>query len=250
MTTLTSEQCCLLVGIVIYICINVLVFGLVIAGAYRVIKEFYNTSKEKRQTYLFSVVIAFNLVTIATIIGLTLMAVLKFESILDGADLNQNAIYSGYHSIFVLFYGKQNCLMLLILYLRLYHIFLKTTLKLSQRTIIFFNICFMIALTLFTSLPILHSQYLYISIWTFCASSFCFFNITFMILLSCLFLYKLTMVFKSVKYSNPESKVKSVITKTFILAVCVVLSVFLMEAAVLNRYKKIYIKIYRCYQFR
>merc|ERR1712154_631509 len=60
-----------------------------------------------------------------------------------------------------------------------------------------------------------------ISIWTWCASTFCFYNIVFMICLSSLFIYKLVMLFNKVMENNdPESihhDIVDVIIKTTLL---------------------------------
>merc|ERR1712154_150798 len=60
-----------------------------------------------------------------------------------------------------------------------------------------------------------------ISIWTWCASTFCFYNIVFMICLSSLFIYKLVMLFNKVMENNdPESihhDIVDVIVKTILL---------------------------------
>ena len=96
--------------------------------------------------------------------------------------------------------------MLLILFTRLRIVFENTSMALSNHSVLFFNICFVIALILFTLLPILHIIKPSISIWTWCASTFCFYNLSFMMTLTSLFIYKLKQVFTNYIQLNEQAK--------------------------------------------
>merc|ERR1719400_3054260 len=93
--------------------------------------------------------------------------------------------------------------------------------KFSKITFYFFNSAFAVAIMLFTSLPVIHSQWTHLSIWTICASSFCVYNVSFMTLLSYLFASKLLSSFKGIQGSGNKKGRQSVVnmmTKTSLLA--------------------------------
>merc|ERR1719229_1222586 len=95
---------------------------IITAVTHRLIKE-YRAGTSKHRFLLFVHELAFNFVTFAAVFGLFFMCALKLQSVISGTERSKNKIFTTYHSIFVLFYGKQNCLMLLVMYLRLYYIF-------------------------------------------------------------------------------------------------------------------------------
>lgn len=214
-----------LVANALYALLNVAFFVPIAFVTHRLVQQ-YRTAKRKPggkpNNLLFAVSIAFNGVTFLSAFGLLLMASVRIKSLSNGTDLHSDPLYLDFHSIFVLFYGKQNCLMLLVLYLRVYCIFKGTSMRFSRFTIYFFNACFTLAVTLFTLLPIMHSQYRDISIWTWCASSFCFFNITFMTTLTYFFLSKLKIAMNNVegaKNSATRQSIANMMAKTSLLAV-------------------------------
>ena len=136
-------------------------------------------------------------------------------------------VHEVYHSFFVLFYGKQNCLMLMILYMKLYYAFEKVqSQKLTPCIVKGYMIGFSIALTLFVLVPILHLMDTTISIWTWCASTFCFYNITFMLSLNSLFIYKLWGIHqRSLQNDIFDEEILRMIIKTSLLAfICIAIT--------------------------
>jgi len=210
----------LLVGTILYIGINIAFFVPIVHVTLRQIKAYRKVDK-KPNRLLFAVSLLFNVVTAASVFGLLFMTCLKLQAIETQSDLHDNLLWRRYHGIFVLFYGKQNALMLLVLYLRVYYIFYGTRMQFSKLTFWFFNAAFAMAILVFTSLPIIHSQWTYLSIWTICASSFCVYNVTFMTALSYLFASKLLSSFKGIRGSGNRKGRQSVVnmmTKTCLLA--------------------------------
>lgn len=210
----------LYIGTILYIIINIVSFPFIAYVTYCLAKAFVK-AKKKPNRILFAVNIFFNVVTVSAVFGLLFMACLKLQSIETHIDLHENPLWRRYHGIFVLFYGKQNALMLLVLYLRVYLIFKDSAMQLSTCTFHSFNMAFAVAILIFTSLPIIHSQYTHLSIWIICASSFCVYNVLFMTLLSYLFASKLLASFKNISGSGNKrgrQAVADMMAKTSLLA--------------------------------
>eukprot|EP00485_Elphidium_margaritaceum_P010162 CAMPEP_0202700170 /NCGR_PEP_ID=MMETSP1385-20130828/13381_1 /ASSEMBLY_ACC=CAM_ASM_000861 /TAXON_ID=933848 /ORGANISM="Elphidium margaritaceum" /LENGTH=371 /DNA_ID=CAMNT_0049357301 /DNA_START=32 /DNA_END=1150 /DNA_ORIENTATION=- len=179
-----------------HLAVNALFFVIIIGVSYKLIRS-YQTSKEKPPRLLFMNGIVFNVVTFTCIFGLFFFSAVNLQCLLNGTNLDDQKEYTTYHSFWIMFYGKQGCLMLMIMFMRVQHVFQGTEMALSTFTYRFFVVCFTVALILFTMLPILHIITPTISIWTWCASTFCFYNLAFMMTLTFLFLSKLRHVFQS-----------------------------------------------------
>ena len=91
--------------------INITFFVPIVHVTHRLIKA-YQAAGKKPNRVLFLVGLLFNLVTAASVFGLLFMTCLKLEAIETQSELHDNVIWRRYHGIFVLFYGKQNALML------------------------------------------------------------------------------------------------------------------------------------------
>ena len=92
-----------------YTLFNALTLPIICLVIHKTIIE-YRRLKQKANTtsvLLYLVSLTFYIVTFATIFGLMFMAAIKVQSIMDNNPRNNNPIYTHYHSIFVLFYGKQ-----------------------------------------------------------------------------------------------------------------------------------------------
>merc|ERR1719361_1114141 len=213
----------MLIGNLLYIMINILFFvpisyvmGLLIKK-YRIRRR----GRKKTNVILFAVNILFCGVTATAVFGLLFMACLQFKAIENHSDIHENQLWRSYHGIFVLFYGKQNALMLLVLYMRVYYIFKGSRMKFRKITFWFFNIAFLISIVVFIAVPVIHSQRKELSIWTVCASTFCVYNVAFMSALSYLFSSKLLASFRNIQGSGNRkgrTSVVNMMTKTSLLA--------------------------------
>ena len=237
------------IATVAYTLFNAIALPIVCLVTHKTIIE-YQKSKKKQDAslLLYLVSLGFYMITFSTIFGLLFMAAFKVQSIKDNNPRTNNPIYTQYHSIFVLFYGKQNCLMLLILYLKLRKIFSKTPFRISPISNKFFMTCFTIAIIVFIFVPIMHSIYPSISIWRICSSTFCFYNVAFMTVISGLFINKLYSTFKAAVADDNktfQSDLIFVITKLSILAgisiVCTMSSCFFLIIRYAMMFDNVYI---------
>ena len=203
------------------------IFLLFIIWVTRIFWVEYNKAEKKPSKHLFYSILFFSAVTFASVIGLLCMTILQIPSTISKETDEYLKAHNVWHSFFVLFYGKQNCLMLMILYMKLYYAFEKVqSQKLTPCIVKGYMIGFSIALTLFVLVPILHLMDTTITIWTWCASTFCFYNITFMLSLNSLFIYKLWGIHqRSLQNDIFDEEILRMIIKTSLLAfICIAIT--------------------------
>ena len=67
----------------------------------------FNKSKEELSKFVYHNTLFFNLVTFASVLGLSVFAIFHLKADIENESVDLNKSYRVYHSFWVMFYGKQ-----------------------------------------------------------------------------------------------------------------------------------------------
>lgn len=219
--------------------LNAAALPIVLVVIHKIIIERANLIEngKKPSFAIFIASLAFYIITTLTIIGLILMVFLKLQSIFHD-NTTSNLIYIQYCHIFVSFYSKQNFLVVIILYLKLKKIFMKTSFKISKNQRRLFATSFIIIIMAFILVPTMDAIFPSTSIWRICTVIICGYNLTFMVMLSGLFIHKLYLTWKPAKEIEEDfqSELMFLLIKFSILAVLTIICTFISCICLISLY--------------